>query len=84
MARTPKAEAGATAPADAAAEQAAAVGARVRVRTVSQQPRRRAGIAFGAEPVVLVVADLSDEQVAAIIDDPLLISELHEGDQGTD
>lgn len=80
MAKTPKqAEAGATAPADAAAEQARR-GPRIRVRSVSQQGRRRAGFAFGKEPVVILVSELTEDQAEAIATDPQLVVELHEGD----
>jgi hypothetical protein len=34
--------------------------------------RRRAGFAFGPEPVRVTVADLTDEQLLAIESDPLL------------
>lgn len=51
-------------------------GALLRVRALGGQARRRAGYAFGPEPVELVVADLDDAQIAAINSDPLLTTEL--------
>lgn len=47
----------------------------VSVRTKSGKPRRRAGIAFGREPVVLTAADITREQAEAIGADPELAVE---------
>ena len=35
-------------------------------------PRRRAGMRFDAQPTVLQLADLNDDQIAALQSDPML------------
>lgn len=47
----------------------------VRVATIGKKPRRRAGRAFGPEPVDIPVAQLGDGELAALLDDPLLTVE---------
>jgi hypothetical protein len=44
--------------------------------TGPRRGRRRAGYAFGAEPVVLPFKELSEEQAEALRSDPLLMIEV--------
>lgn len=51
-------------------------GKAVRIRTHNRKPRRRAGRAFGDEPVEIAVDELSDADIAALLADPALAVEL--------
>lgn len=50
-------------------------GASAALRVVSKSPLgqlRRAGMVFGAEPTVVLLAGLSEQQIAALLAEPLL------------
>ena len=51
-------------------------GKTLRVRSVSQAGRRRAGMAFGPSPIELTPDDVSLETIAELLADPQLVVEL--------
>lgn len=48
----------------------------IAVRSATQGARRRAGRSFGPEPTEFEADELSDDEIAALLGDPLLIVEL--------
>lgn len=48
-------------------------GKALKVRSATQGARRRAGYSFGAEPTEFEADELSDDEIAALLGDPLLI-----------
>lgn len=73
---------GAAPPADASQEaeppEPTIDGDLVRVRTVGKAPRRRAGRAFGPDQVEIAMDELSEDDLAALQGDPMLVVELVE------
>lgn len=61
-----------TAPPPEAETAPADPGAVISVRSISKLGRRRAGRAFGPEPVEIALADLSPRALDAILNDPAL------------
>lgn len=51
---------------------------KISVRTTHGKPRRRAGLAFGKEPVVIETKTLTEDQLQAIKDDKRLLVEVEE------